>query len=113
MEPPEIELHPDLLCLARIVFDKPGYTSFTPDVRTWIRDNNITKLYCCGIATEGCVLKTAVDAFEADIEPVVVHDACASHAGRTQHEAGLFVLARFIGKGQIQSIDEVVCNGFA
>ena len=113
MEPPEIELHPDILCLARFVFDKSGYTSFTEDVKAWIQDNKVTKLFCCGIATEGCVLKTAVDAFEADIEPIVIHDACASHAGRTQHEAGVFVLTRFIGKGQIRSVDEVVRSGFA
>lgn len=112
MSPPEIGLYPDILPYAQLVFDKPGYTSFTPDVRIWIQKNAITRLYCCGIATESCVLKTAVDAFEIDIEPVVVYDACASHAGQAAHKAGLFVLSRFIGKGQLRSVDEVVRSRF-
>jgi nicotinamidase-related amidase len=108
MNPPEIELHPEILPLADIVFDKPGYTSLIPAVRTWLGERGIARLYCCGVATESCVLKTAVDAFESDIEPIVVHDACASHAGQQAHEAGLFVLSRFIGKNQIRGIDDVV-----
>jgi nicotinamidase-related amidase len=65
-------------------------------------------LVLCGIATDGCVLKSAVDAFERGIEPVVVTDACASHAGREIHEAGLLLLARFIGPGQLKSAADFV-----
>jgi len=65
-------------------------------------------LVLCGIATDGCVLKTAVDAFERGIEPVVVVDACASHAGNAVHEAGLLLLGRFIGAGQLRSVADFV-----
>jgi nicotinamidase-related amidase len=108
MNPPEIEIHPEILPFADVVFDKPGYTSLIPPVRTWLGERGIARLYCCGVDTESCVLKTAVDAFESDIEPMVVHDACASHAGQAAHEAGLFVLSRFIGQNQIRGLDDVV-----
>ena len=58
-----------------------------------------------GLKRDKC---SAVDAFESDIEPIVVHDACASHAGQAAHDAGLFVLSRFIGKNQIRGLDDVV-----
>jgi len=108
MHSPEVDLHPEILPFVQVVFDKPGYTSLIPPVRAWLGERGITRLYCCGIDTEACVLKTAVDAFESDIEPVVVHDACASHAGQAAHEAGLFVLSRFIGKNQIRGSAAVV-----
>ncbi|WP_369183522.1 isochorismatase family protein [Streptomyces sp. Y1] len=60
-----------------------------------------TDLYICGIATESCVLKTAVDAFERDLTPWLLEDAVASHAGQAAHEAGILVASRFIGPGQI------------
>ena len=47
------------------------------------------------------MLKSAVDLFEAGIEPVVLADHCASHGGRDCHEAGLKLLKRFIGEGQV------------
>lgn len=112
MNTSEIELHPEILPFADVVFDKPGYTSLVPPVRTWLGERGIARLYCCGLDTESCVLKTAVDAFESDIEPMVVHDACASHAGQAAHEAGLFVLSRFIGQKQLRRLDDVVSAQF-
>lgn len=53
------------------------------------------------IATESCVCKIAVDAFERDLTPWVVTDACASHAGQEAHDAGLLVTSRFIGHKQL------------
>jgi nicotinamidase-related amidase len=70
----------------------------------------VGRLVLCGIATDGCVLKTAVDAFEREIEPVVAVDACASHAGARIHEAGLELLARFIGRRQLRSVETIVAG---
>lgn len=101
MAPPEIELVPEILAVADHVEDKSGYTSLTPSVRSFIEHKGVTRVGLCGIATDGCVLKTAVDVFEAGLEPAVFMDACASHAGPNIHEAGLTLLSRFIGKGQL------------
>lgn len=108
MERPEIDLIPQLAPYAKNVFDKHGYTAFTDDVARFLTEHSIDRIVICGVATDGCVLKTAVDAFERHIEPIVVHDACASHAGESLHEAGKLLLGRFIGKGQLQTVEQVL-----
>ncbi len=86
---------------ARAVIDKPIYTLFTEEGAKVVREGGWTDLIFCGIATESCVLKSAVDAFEMGYTPWVVRDASASHDGQATHEAGLLVIGRFIGGGQL------------
>jgi nicotinamidase-related amidase len=83
------------------VVDKYIYTLFTPEGTRLINERGWTDLCVCGIDTDICVLKTAVDAFERNLTPWIVKDACASHAGPEAHNAGLFIAARFIGSNQI------------
>ena len=108
MHEPENALHPDIDAGACPVFVKHGYTAFTARFEDHLRGQGIERLILCGIATDSCVLKSAVDAFERGIEPVVLSDACASHAGREIHEAGLLLLSRFIGPGQLKSASDFV-----
>jgi nicotinamidase-related amidase len=61
-----------------------------------------------GLDTESCVLKTAVDAFEAGIVPYVVTDLTYSHAGEEAHSAGLLVTGRFIGRRQLVRAADVL-----
>ena len=81
--------------------DKTIYSLFSPEGAKLVREHGWTDLLVCGIATDGCVLKTAVDAFEAGYTPWVLRDACASHAGSAVHEAGLLLASRFIGRDQV------------
>lgn len=83
------------------VIDKYIYTLFTPEGIHLVDERGWTDLYLCGIDTDSCVLKTAVDAFERDLTPWILKDACASHAGPEAHAAGLFIAGRFIGTNQI------------
>lgn len=110
MSEPEINLVADFQRMATCVFDKGGYTAFTADFEHFLRANAVNTLVLCGIATDGCVLKSAVDAFERNIRPLVVQDACASHAGNDLHEAGLRLLTRFIGKQQLVTIEEIIAT---
>lgn len=84
------------------VFDKTGYTILTPEFRAWLDAQGAARVHLAGIATDNCVLKSAVDLFEAGIEPVVLVDHCASHGGPKAQAAGLLLLGRFIGKGQLR-----------
>jgi nicotinamidase-related amidase len=108
MQEPENDLFDALDVGAAPVFVKHGYTAFTPEFESFLHAQRIERLVFCGIATDGCVLKSAVDAFERGVEPVVLTDACASHAGREVHEAGLLLLGRFIGAGQLRSAEDFV-----
>ena len=83
------------------VVDKYIYTLFTPEGTHLVEERGWTDLYICGIDTDICVLKTAADAFEHNLTPWILKDACASHAGPKAHAAGLFIASRFIGPNQI------------
>ena len=83
------------------VLDKRTYSLFSPEGAALVKERGWTDIYTCGIATESCVLKTVVDAFEYDLTPWLIEDASASHAGKTVHDAGILVAERFIGAGQI------------
>lgn len=104
----EISIHPELAPHASVVIDKEGYTALTPDFRVMVNKNAWTTLIICGVASDGCVLKTAVDAFEAGLTPIVLKDACASHAGEEVHNAGMLLMQRFIGKKQVLSTTEIL-----
>lgn len=103
-EQPEVDIVDPLipfLSKATAVVDKKIYTLFNDEGANLVRERGWTDLYICGIDTESCVLKTAVDTFERDLTPWVVRDACASHSGAEAHDAGLLVVSKFIGPRQI------------
>ena len=83
------------------IMDKSTYTCVTGDFVTKLKQNGVERLHLCGIATDSCVLKTAVDLFEAGLEPLVLAADCASHGGTECHAAGLLLLARFIGADRV------------
>lgn len=111
MGSPSIDIVDELLPYAEkatAVVDKKMYSLFAdPDGAALVAEQGWENIYVCGIATESCVLKTAVDAFELDLTPWLIEDASASHAGRAVHEAGVLVTQRFIGEGQIIKVADI------
>jgi len=103
--PPETDLVDELKPYASTVIDKGGYSFFGDEGKALAAAQGWTEVYFCGIDTDICVLKSAVDAFEYGLTPYVIADASASHAGARAHEAGLYLLGRFIGKRQVLSGD--------
>ncbi|MEU9870668.1 cysteine hydrolase [Actinomadura sp. NPDC048021] len=108
---PQIDIVPELVPLAAkatAVIDKTMYSLFADDKgRALVNERGWKDIYVCGIATESCVLKTAVDAFELDLTPWLIEDASASHAGQAVHDAGVLVTQRFIGEGQIITTSDI------
>lgn len=103
---PETDLHSSIAEIARrgeqsLIIDKCSYTSLNEEMLQVIAKWQPDRLLICGIATDGCVLKSAVDAFELGLTPIVLADLCASHAGEEVHQAGLLLLRRFIGHEQV------------
>jgi len=107
--PPEIDIVDELQDAAKrsIVIDKNGYTLFNDEGRALVEDKGWTDLVFCGIDTESCVLKSAVDAFEASVRPWILTDASASHSDQAGHDAGLLVGRRFIGSAQLITVAEL------
>lgn len=98
---PDTDIVDELEHLVRIEISKNFYSSFTERMIELVSANSWRNMLLCGVATESCVTKTAVDAFESGLTPIVVSDACASDASSEAHQAGLLVLRRFIGARQI------------
>ncbi len=105
--PPETDLVDELKPFSTDVIDKHAYSFFGDEGKALAAAQGWTDVYVCGIDTDICVLKTAVDAFELGLTPHVITDASASHAGPRAHEAGLYLLGRFIGTGQLITIDDL------
>jgi len=98
------------------IIDKTVYTAFTEEGRTLMKELGLTDLFICGIATDGCVLKTTLDAFEAGYTPWVLEDACASNASRVPpkevHKSALMLMSRLVGPRQIiQSAEAISIAG--
>lgn len=102
----ETELTKELQNIPGIVIDKDFYSAFTSELDQLLHRNRWKTLVLCGVATESCVLKTAVDAFERRLTPLVISDATASNGGDEVHQAGLMILARFIGENQLVTATE-------
>jgi nicotinamidase-related amidase len=113
---PEIDIVDELsahAARATAVIDKNLYSLFNDEGSALVRKHGWSDLYICGIDTECCVLKTAVDTFERNLTPWVLADACASHLGQETHAAGLLVTRTLIGPSQvITTADLADHNGF-
>jgi len=89
------------------VIDKTGYTVFVEDMDKLIASTGRTDVVLCGVDTETCVLKSAVDAFERGLTPWIVRDACASNGGTAMHRLGLRLARRFVGPAQVVRASEL------
>lgn len=83
------------------VIDKDVYTALNDDLKKYIIDNNITKIYICGLDSDCCVLKTAFDLFEQGYDLYVLKDYCASSCGIEKNKFALQILKRNIGKDRV------------
>lgn len=84
-----------------IIIDKNVYSCVTAEFLEQLSQKNIKQVDVCGIDTDTCVTKCAVDLFEANIKPQILARYCASHAGKTAHKNALDTLGRFIGREQV------------
>lgn len=113
--PPETDLIAELRPIADrgIVVDKHRYSCLGPPIADDLTDlklqaeaaqAEVPTVVICGIATEACVLMTAVDVFELGLRPLVALDACASNEGDHYHQAGVAVLGQVIGREQLVTV---------
>ncbi|WP_306796605.1 isochorismatase family cysteine hydrolase [Nocardia sp. XZ_19_369] len=113
--PPETDIVPELIPLTTgahaHTLDKTVYTALTADGLALIKQFGATDLIICGIATDACVLKSALDAFEHGFVPWVVRDAVASNATRHPaqqvHDSALMHISRLVGARQLIDASDV------
>lgn len=107
-EEPGTELYGAISSPDALVIDKHLYTAFTDEFLRLADSTGWETIIICGISTESCVLKTAVDAFEKGFQPIVITDACASNLGAHMHAKGLAILKVLIGGSQLGTAEQLL-----
>lgn len=79
-----------------IIVERPLYTCVNEELRRQLQRMDATEVYVCGIATEACVLKTALDLFEDNLRCWILRDLCASDQGDKYHIMALELIGKLI-----------------
>lgn len=88
------------------LIDRPLYTCVTRALKSHLKEIDKNEVFLCGVATEACVLKTALDLFESNIRTWLIADLCASDQGDEYHLPAISLLKKLIGKNHvIESVD--------
>ena len=70
-------------------------------LKGFISKNRISKVYLCGIYTDVCIIKTAMDLFDYNIKTFVIEDACNSLHEKKNHDSAIDTLKNILGKKNI------------
>ncbi|MDD5625989.1 MAG: cysteine hydrolase [Patescibacteria group bacterium] len=105
--PEDQKLFLELQASDNIEFEHDTYTVLNNSLKEFIRKNTITKVFLCGIYTDVCIIKTAMDLFDNDIETFVIKDACNSLHGKKNHDSATDSLVHILGKKHILLTDNV------
>ena len=81
-----------------LILDKSVYSALTNELKNYIEDYKIDNIYLCGIDTECCILKTALDLFESGYNVYVLKNYCACTHGELRHNNAIEILKRNIGE---------------
>lgn len=87
------------------VIEKSGYSDLVPAVLEVIHAQEASEVVIFGVDTEQCVLKTALDVFEAGLRPIVLSDMCTSSYGKKWHDTGVELLGILLGSEQVTTAD--------
>lgn len=104
----EAEILPMLRGHIERVFDKDKYSCWNDEMKQFIRDNKIDKVYFAGVNTGCCVLHSAFDFYNDLVDCSVIEDLCGSTSGIREHEAALIVLRSCITEERVVTADQAV-----
>lgn len=104
----EAEVIPTLRPFMARVFDKDKYSCWNDEMKAFIRDNEIEKVYFAGVNTGCCVLHSVFDFYNDLVDCSVIEDLCGSTSGVREHEAALIVLRSCITDGRVITAEQAV-----
>ncbi|MCC8101640.1 MAG: cysteine hydrolase [Clostridiales bacterium] len=90
------------------IFQKDKYSCWNGEMRQFVRENGVEKVYFTGVNTGCCVLHSAFDFYNDLVDCSVIEDLCASTSGVREHEAALIVLKSCITKERVIVADQAV-----
>ena len=88
------------------IIEKRVYTAYNDELKLYINTNNIKTIYLCGIDTDACVLKTALDLFENNFDVKVIDDFFYNYCSGEDVEAFIQSLA-VVDKKTIEMIQQM------
>ena len=101
------KLFSELQASNNIEYEHKTYTVLDENLKEFMDANKITKVFLCGIYTDVCIIKTAMDLFDNNIETFVIKDACNSLHGKKNQDWAIDSLKHILGKKQILLTNEV------
>jgi nicotinamidase-related amidase len=101
------QLFAELRSKDNLELEHSSYTVLNDKLKKFIAKNKITTVYLCGIYTDVCVIKTAMDLFDFNIKTFVIKDATISLHGKNNHLSALNSLQHILGKQQIISTNKI------
>lgn len=104
----EAEILPALRGRMERVFDKDKYSCWNEEMKQFIRENKIEKIYFAGVNTGCCVLHSAFDFYNDLVDCSVIEDLCGSTSGIREHEAALIVLRSCITEERVVTAEQAV-----
>lgn len=96
-----IKLNPFVKSISEKVFYKNLYSCFTDEFITYIKENNIEKLYFSGMDSEACVLASVLDCFEHNIDLEIFVNCCKSNNGKKLEKATEDILKIVVGEDKL------------
>ena len=106
----EAEVVPALRgCMAK-VFDKDKYSCWNEEMKAFVRENEIEKIYFAGVNTGCCVLNSVLDCYNDLVDCAVIEDLCGSTSGEEEHEAALTVLRSCITEERVITAAQAYTN---
>ena len=109
----EAEIVPELRGCMERVFDKDRYSCWNEEMKAFIREKRIKKIYFAGVNTGCCVLHSVLDCYNDLAECAVIEDLCGSTSGLREHEAALVVLRSCITEERVVTAEkayEEICG---
>lgn len=97
----EAEIVPELRGSMTRVFDKDKYSCWNEEMKQFIREHEIEKIYFAGVNTGCCVLHSVLDCYNDLVDCAVIEDLCGSTSGPKEHEAALTVLRSCITEERV------------
>ena len=102
----EAEVVPALRQSMVKVFDKDKYSCWNDEMKEFVRENKIKKIYFAGVNTGCCVLNSVLDCYNDLVDCTVIEDLCGSTSGMKEHEAALTVLRSCITDGRVVTAEK-------
>lgn len=95
------DLDPFIKKISNKIITKNLYSCFNEDFNTYLKTNNIEKLYFAGMDSEACVLKSVFDCFEKNIDFKIFTNCCKSNNGKNLENATEEIIKIIAGEDKL------------